>query len=42
MAEQIVVKTGYVVTVKDKDGNHTGGVLVRVKDGKALVAAIPQ
>ena len=45
MAEKAVAlvgKTGYAVTMKGKDGREFGGALVRIKGGKAFVAAIPK
>jgi hypothetical protein len=40
-AEKFVGKTGFAVTLKDKeDGTEEGGVLVRIKDGKAYVAGM--
>ncbi len=40
-AVKLVGKTGYMVTMKSKDGKEFGA-LVRIKDGKAFVAAIPK
>jgi hypothetical protein len=37
--EKLVGKTGYMVRVPSKDGKDSYGVLVRIKDGTALVVA---
>ena len=38
--EKLVGKTGYMVRVQSKDGKDTSGMLIRIKDGKAFVAAL--
>jgi hypothetical protein len=41
-AVKLVGKSGYVVTMKAKNGREIIGIFVRIKDGKALVAGIPK
>ena len=39
--EKVLGKTGYVVMLV-KDGQERGGILVRIKDGRAKVVGIPK
>jgi hypothetical protein len=40
--EKLVGKTGFMVRMKTREGSEEGGMFVRMKDGKAFIAAIPK